>query len=278
MIETIETMGQPALRLSAPDGAQAVVLLHGATVVSWQDSGGVERLYLSPQAAAGPGRAVRGGVPVIFPQFAERGPGPRHGFARDRAWRVVETAERGGAAIAVLGLEDDEATRKLWPHAFAAELTVVVGGQALDIELDIVNRGAQAFTFQAALHTYLRVDDVRQARLHGLGGVAYEDMLHGGWHRQEFDTIGFVGAIDRVYVDVPGPLTLAAGGLGRLGIDADQFPDVVIWNPGADGASRLADLPDDDWPCMLCVEAGAIERPVLLGPGAEWSARQSFIA
>ena len=126
MIEPVSVLGQPAMRLVAPDGAEATVLLHGAHVVSWIPAGDQERLYLSPQAVAGPGQAVRGGIPVIFPQFNTRGPLPRHGFARNRAWQWAEQAERGGAAIGVLRLEADDATRALWPHGFSAELTVVV--------------------------------------------------------------------------------------------------------------------------------------------------------
>ena len=84
MIETVQVLGQPALRLTAADGAQATVLRHGAQIVSWIPAGDQERLYLSPIAAAGPGQAVRGGIPVVFPQFASQGPLPKHGYAPDR--------------------------------------------------------------------------------------------------------------------------------------------------------------------------------------------------
>ena len=85
-----EVLGQPALCVRAPDGAQATVLLHGGHVVSWIPAGADEQLYLSPAAgleALQSGQAIRGGVPVIFPQFAERGDGMRHGFARVSSWR-----------------------------------------------------------------------------------------------------------------------------------------------------------------------------------------------
>jgi glucose-6-phosphate 1-epimerase len=39
---------------------------------------------------------------------------------------------------------------------------------------------------------------------------------------------------------------------------------------------ELADLPDDDWLQMLCVEAAQIGRPVTLAPGQDWVARQGF--
>ncbi|MFM2053126.1 MAG: hypothetical protein RL456_1163, partial [Pseudomonadota bacterium] len=116
--------GQPAVRLRAPSGAQTTILLHGAHVVSWIPAGQEEQLYLSPTTKYGDGAAVRGGVPVIFPQFNQQGPLPKHGFVRNRAWQL-ETAEvRGEHAFAVLTLRDDAATRAIWPHAFTLELTV----------------------------------------------------------------------------------------------------------------------------------------------------------
>ncbi len=83
MSELIDFKGQSAIKLRTPDGAQAIVLLHGAQLVSWIPAGGKEQLYLSPQALYEAGKAVRGGVPVVFPQFEKRGPDrslPRHGW------------------------------------------------------------------------------------------------------------------------------------------------------------------------------------------------------
>lgn len=278
MIEAVTVLGQPAMRLVAPDGAQAIVLLHGAHVVSWIPAGDDERLYLSPSALAGPGQAVRGGIPVCFPQFAGRGPLPKHGFARTLAWEWAEGAERGGAAIGVLKLVSNETTRAIWPHDFEAELTLVVSGRQLDVELAVTNTGHAPFEFTAALHSYLRIDDLLKARLHGVYGLTYEDTLHDGERgHQEFDPIGFVGEIDRIYCDVKHPLELASA-LGRLHIDHEGLPEAVVWNPGPDKAAALPDLPDDDWRHFLCVEAGVIDTPVMLAPGAEWAGRQGFAA
>lgn len=275
MIEAVQVLGQPALRLRAADGAEATVLLHGAQIVSWIPAGDQERLYLSPSATAGPGLAVRGGIPVIFPQFGQRGPLPRHGFARDRAWRWVEGAARDGVAIGVLALGDDEATRAIWPHAFELELTLSVGGLELEVELAVANRGDTAFGFAAALHSYWRVDDLLRARLHGLYGTRYLDVATGLEQRQEIDPQGFVAAIDRIYFDVGEPLALATA-MGRMTISGDNFADAVVWNPGP--AATLADLPTGDWQRFVCIESAAIARPPELAPGDEWTARLSVTA
>src|SRR5512146_3353582 len=72
----------PKVILHGPDGAQAEVYLHGAQVTSWKAADGLERLFLSERSDFLPGSAIRGGVPVIFPQFNELGPLIKHGFAR----------------------------------------------------------------------------------------------------------------------------------------------------------------------------------------------------
>jgi glucose-6-phosphate 1-epimerase len=245
--------------------------------VSWIPAGDQERFYLSPTTQAGPGQAVRGGVPVIFPQFSQRGPLPRHGLVRTQPWQWVEGTVRAGAAIGVLRCTDDAASRAVWAHGFALELTLVVSGLQLDIELAVTNTGQDAFEFHAALHSYFRIDDLQRARLKGLHGVTYEDMLTGEVQPQEFDPQSFVGAIDRLYRDLTGPLTLASA-LGHLQIGGEGFADAVVWNPGPEQAAALPDLPADDWPHFLCVEAAAVHRPVRLAPGQDWSARLSLAA
>ena len=65
---------------------------------------------------------------------------------------------------------------------------------------------------------------------------------------------------------------------GALEIAMEGFPDAVVWNPWAERAAALPDLPDDGYRCMLCVEAAAIDRPVRLDAGATWSGRQVLTA
>lgn len=272
-----EFNGQPAVFLQAPDGARAVVLLHGAQVVSWIPAGGEERLYLSPTSRYGAGASVRGGVPVIFPQFAERGPGPRHGFARSRAWTLEEAVVRGQHAQAVLQLPADESTHALWPHEFLAEITVSVGGAQLDIELAVINTGDRPISFSAALHTYLATADVRKAQLEGLQAVGYTDSTTGEQHQQWGDVVTVIGEIDRIYHGVTRELVLREAGR-KLEITGSRFPDAVVWNPGPDKARALPDLPEDHWTRMLCVEAGQVVEPVELAPGDEWSAMQTLVA
>lgn len=45
------------------------VLLYGATIISWK-SGGEEKLWLSSGAKLDGSKAVRGGIPLVFPVSA----------------------------------------------------------------------------------------------------------------------------------------------------------------------------------------------------------------
>jgi glucose-6-phosphate 1-epimerase len=272
-----EFNGQPAVQLRSPDGAQAIVLLHGGHVVSWIPAGAEEQLYLSPSTALGDGAAVRGGVPVIFPQFNMRGSLPvKHGFARNRAWTLEQAQVRGQHAFAVLSLEDDVATRAIWPHAFRLEMTVSVDAGRLDMELAVVNRGEVAFDCAAALHTYLGVGDVRRAQLEGLMGQNYLDSVTGETREQWVDVVTIAQELDRIYWNAPDRLLLREPGR-RLTIASQGFEDVVVWNPGPDKGAALPDLPADGWLRMLCVEAAQIGTPIHLTPGEEWAGMQTLI-
>jgi glucose-6-phosphate 1-epimerase len=177
----------------------------------------------------------------------------------------------------VLRLGDDAATRAIWPHAFEAELSFSLGGQQLDVELAITNTGATPFDFSAALHTYLAVGDLQRTQLGGLLGARYTDSLSGHHQQQELDPFGFAGEIDRIYWR-PGATQNLVSPAGRLQISREGFDDAVVWNPGPAKAAAMADLPDDDWLQMLCVEAAQIGEPVILAPGQQWVARQGFKA
>ncbi|MGH6647684.1 D-hexose-6-phosphate mutarotase [Aquabacterium sp.] len=269
--------GQPALLIRSPDGAQTTVLLHGAHVVSWVPAGGTEQLYLSPTADYSAGKAVRGGIPVIFPQFEKKGPDrslPRHGFVRNRAWQLESQRQGTAHSQATLRLSDSEETRDLWPHGFELELTVSVSGSQLELELYVRNSGSTVWPFSAALHTYLAVSELARARLHGLQGLTYIDNLRNAEATEEHPEKSFSGEIDRIYEKASS--LLLTEGKRQLRIQSDNLPDAVVWNPGPDKCAALSDMPAPDWEHMLCVEAARILQPKTLSPGEEWTGRQSL--
>lgn len=268
------------VNLLAPDGAQARISLDGGHVLAWRPVGAAEQLYLSPRSEFVPGKAIRGGVPVCFPQFAERGPLPKHGFARTLPWELVSQDQGKDDALAVLRLRDSEATRALWPHAFELELSVRVSGRVLDVELACENTGETPLQFTTALHTYLRVGDLDAVSVEGLAGLRYYDSIKQAEALQRMDLLltGEKGVLDldRIYFGVKERPLVVTEDRRQVVITQQGFDDAVVWNPGPERVAKLADMPPEGWSEMLCVEAATIGHPVELAPGDSWVGRQSL--
>jgi glucose-6-phosphate 1-epimerase len=262
----------PKVVLRHASGSSAEVYLHGAHVTSWRDASGLERLFLSSRSIFSAGAAIRGGIPVVFPQFADQGPLPRHGFARTAEWTLASVTDgEAGPAEAVLRLADSPATLAAWPHAFALELRVRLA-DTLSVQLTVKNTGAEPFELTAALHTYLRVADVREVRVEGLEGVRYVDRAdHDDPRVEPSPHLRISGEVDRVYLDAPGDVHVRGPAGGGVSVERDGFPDAVVWNPGAEKGSALADMGPDEYRRMLCVEAAAVGQPVVLAAGGEWT-------
>lgn len=279
-VREITFHGLPALQLGLPSGDLAVVALQGAQVLSWVPAGGHERLYLSPRAVFDGHSAIRGGTPVCFPQFNQRGPLAKHGFVRNLPWQwdaaatPEERAESGVSASLVL--RDSAQTRAWWPHGFAARLTVTLTEGGLRIGLGAQNTGDSAWDFTMALHSYLAIPDIAQTRLDGLDGCARWDAVADVRDTQH-GAVTFDGEYDSVFT-APGPaLQLHSGGARPLRIEQSATcGNTVVWNPGAVLCARLADMPEDGFRHMLCVEAAAIDQPVTLAPGAQWAGWQQL--
>jgi len=254
---TSTTFGQlPAIRIAAPGGAEAIVTLYGAHLVSWKSADGQERMFLSTQSVLDGSKAIRGGVPVIFPQFAERGAGMRHGFARVSNWELADSGLDDDTAWAEFSLAPrmlPEQVRAAWPHAFALLLRVAVRADALSMTLTVRNEGLEPFPFAAALHTYHLVPDVCEVRIEGISS----------------DEISIIDKLDEVYPHVRGCATLSTSA-GTLRLEQDGFTDAVVWNPGAADTAALSDMADDEYQRFVCIEPALLD-PLTLAPGQAWT-------
>ncbi|SFU40300.1 D-hexose-6-phosphate mutarotase [Pseudoduganella namucuonensis] len=255
------TFGQlPAVSITAPDGAQAIVALYGAHLLSWKTADGKERLFLSERSPMDGGAAIRGGVPVIFPQFSTRGDGQRHGVARLSTWRLGATGDQGNMASAEFELTQDDVPARLaegWPHAFALRLRFTLDGDTLHMDFNVANSGAADFDFACALHTYYAVGEFNRTSLRGL---AQGD-------------IAFGPALDNIY-PAPERLELHTADT-RLRLEQRGFSEWVVWNPGEQGAAALGDMADHEFHDFVCVEPARVDkRP--LAAGAEWAGRHSI--
>jgi glucose-6-phosphate 1-epimerase len=244
-----------AVTLKAPGGAEAIVTLYGAHLVSWKTVDGRERMFLSAKSALDGSKAIRGGVPVIFPQFAARGTGMRHGFARVLPWRLADSGVANGEAFALFALTDADLPAQIaaqWPHKFALSLRVAIKASELTMTLDVHNQGDAPFPFAAALHTYHLVDDVSAVRIDGIQASA----------------ITIHDKLDEVFEGIGGTVSLK-GGSGSLLLEQQGFPDAVVWNPGAADTAALPDMQDDEYKRFVCIEP-ALLGPSILEPGQRW--------
>ncbi len=267
--------GLPAVELALPQGDTLRVTLHGAQVLSWV-SGGQERLYLSPKSAMDGQAAMRGGVPVCFPQFNQRGPMaeclPKHGFARNLPWQADAPVLSADSAQLCLHLQDNARTRVWWPQAFALQLHITLRPGALRISLKVHNTDVHPLVFSGALHTYLAVPDVTRAQLRGLGGQVEWDAV-ANTHANAADTLRFAAEFDRVYAASPQALRLN----DHLYIQQSaSWANTVVWNPAQALCQSLADMPEDGWRHMLCVEAAQVYEPITLSAGGRWEGWQQL--
>jgi len=255
--------------------ADAEVYLQGAHVTRWQPrSAAAPVLFLSARAAYAPGKAIRGGVPLIFPWFGPHATDrtkPMHGFARARSWRLVRAEPAPDGTVGLeLELDDDEATRAVWSHAFRARYRVTIG-DALGLTLEIVNASRAPFTFEAALHTYLTVGDVRAVAITGLDDTAYIDKVDAMTRKRHgAEPLRLTGETDRVFLGTRTRCVVHDRALGRrLAVDKTGSASTVVWNPWSAKAAEIADLEPEDWRRMVCVEtANAADDAVTLAPGA----------
>jgi glucose-6-phosphate 1-epimerase len=282
-----ELFDLPCLLLSCGD-SRAAIAQQGAQVISWRDAQGRERLYLSPQTGGAPrgasigvtslAPAIRGGIPVSFPQFSVRGPLLKHGFARSMLWSadtVSGNSFPAPSSVASFTLRDDACTRAIWPESFIAQLSVLLAPDRLAVTLTLTNNSATPWSFTGALHTYLRVRDIERTALAGLQDTRYQDATANNIEVLEPNALVTVsGELDRVYLSPPKSLQLLEDGKPSLRIAQTGFEDTVVWNPGPLLAQSLKDFPDEDWRNMLCVEAACAGKPVAIQPGATWTGSQ----
>ena len=264
--------GQPCHRLTLTNGDSVLVAQHGAHVISWV-SGGRERLFLSPKTVWDGRAAIRGGIPVCFPQFNQRGDLPKHGFVRNRPWALLAAVHGDSPNTLCFGFSANDSTRAIWPAEFEARLHVDLQAGQLCVTLQVRNLGTQALRFTGALHSYLAVSDIAQVRLTGLGGQKEWDS-RADVHQRAADSLQCVGPFDRVYSAPPAPMHLHDP-LGALEIsNSAGWADCVVWNPGAAGCALMPDMTPDAFERMLCVEAAQVFEPITVAAGGHWSGSQ----
>ena len=252
----------------------------GAHVASWRvKRTSDELLFRSKLAKLDGTKAIRGGVPVCFPQFSDMGPcAQSHGFARTSVWAVE--ALSATEVTMVLRRGDEAGDGDAFGGDYEARFTATLDGDALRTALRVTNAGKSCFEFTSALHTYFRVSDCAKTKVRGLRGTTYLDNLRArASAKDDEDAVEFSGEVDRIYTDAPSVLTIDDEALGRRFRVAktSTFPDAVVWNPALTDKTRgMSDFGDEEYREMVCVEVAGVKDKITVEPGETWEASQTI--
>eukprot|EP00177_Eucheuma_denticulatum_P000769 GFKZ01001389.1.p1 GENE.GFKZ01001389.1~~GFKZ01001389.1.p1 ORF type:complete len:377 (-),score=31.25 GFKZ01001389.1:972-2075(-) len=260
-----------------PSQQQVEVYLYGAAVTSWTTRG-EDHFWLSGTNKWQPGgKAIRGGIPICFPQFGPYGDLVQHGFARVSNWAIRSSDVLEDTSVTATFTMDSESTSEQvakWPHKFSADYTVTLSNSGLETKLAITNTGDKPFDFTCAFHNYFRTSTIREARIFGFEGVTSRNRLDADKTLPPLEDTGsgvlLSEETDRIFLNAPDELAMFDfASLKVLKIKkTPTLPDATLWNPfGAEGA-------DPDWEKFVCIEPACIDKPAVVQPGDTWVGAQ----
>lgn len=255
----------------------AELYLHGAHLTQWQPAGQEPVLFLSARSGFEPGKAIRGGIPLIFPWFgprtanacSDRTDGPSHGFARTQEWTLAFAAVAGDDLHLTLTLGPTDVSRSFGFDQFQVACNFILGAE-LRIQLSVANQSAAPLCFEEAFHTYLNVGDAQQIELIGLTDTDYLDKTDGMKRKHQKESpLCLTGETDRPYQNTKNPVTLVDPVFKRrITVDKSNSKSTVIWNPWETLCAKLADMEPTGWLTMTCIETANMgENAITLAPG-----------
>ncbi len=254
---------------------KAQIYLQGAHLTQWQPEGEQPAIFLSEKSQFIPGKAIRGGIPVIFPWFGARSAtaysprtdGPSHGFARTSNWEVVAVSIAAEQVRLEFRLRPNDVSRALGYDDFELKYNLHLG-TILDLRLDLYNFGTTPFYFEEALHTYFAVSDVEKISIEGLEDTDFCDKTDGfRLKHQREPLLTLSGETDRPYSNTKATIVLNDPGLQRrVIVEKSNSSTTVIWNPWIEQTAKLADMSSDEWRRMVCIETANVGGDAITVP------------
>ena len=251
--------------------ASAKISIYGGQVLSYLPHGQTEELlYLRKKAIYQQGKAIRGGIPICWPWFADDTSGygrPAHGFARNQQWKVLATMENtDGSTVVTLGLYDTDDSVAVWPYKFELKLDITVS-EKLEIKLTTKNTGRKSFEITQALHAYLNVGNINNLTIANLNGISYVDKTDNFVHKTQVGDVVITAETDRVYQSSPEELIVDDLDINRkIVMESRGCNTAVIWNPWKNTAESMVDLQDEDYKVFIGVEAANADGDVIMIP------------
>lgn len=273
------------------DGAEVEVYLFGATLTKFKTKSGKDVIWLSSTAKLDGTKAIRGGIPLVFPQFgAPIKEMAQHGFARNNTWKLRGHTDDG----VILTLDNTAATHDAWKYPYKLTFTIALSSESLTTTYSVENTGTEAFPFHSLQHTYLNVADISKTTVTGLRGQRFMDKTTADPAALTIETREVIRVeqfTDRIYVGptatgkgaqvkVSGPtMTVDVSGTSVLKGPDGPTPvnnDVVMWNPWEKNAKGMGDFDDDGYNRMLCIEPGLVSGFHLLPAGSTFDLVQEL--
>ena len=231
--------------------AEADLYLQGAHIANWTPRGQKPVLFMSSRSFFAPGKAIRGGIPIIFPWFGARSdgkPGPAHGYARTSEWTVQSTRLLDTGSVEITLTLSAEG-------AVAVRFTATVGTE-LAMSLEVSNGGSEPFRYEEALHTYFAVSDISNISVTGLENTTYIDKTDNFLKKKQYnEPIRIAKETDQVHLDTTSTCTINDPDWQRRIVVAKSGSEsTVVWNPWIAKTAGMADMAPDEWRNMVCVE------------------------
>ncbi|KAJ9080487.1 hypothetical protein DSO57_1024412 [Entomophthora muscae] len=263
--------------------SSAKIDLKGATVISWVVNG-QEILFLSSKADRTSKKAIRGGIPLVFPQFGKvESPNPvatlpQHGFARISQWKLDEENSSEASEFISVSFSLDSSDLKeqhsdlaeSWAYPFTLTYTVCLSAFSLSTTLKVCTTSEKELPITPLLHSYFATEDITQTFISGVKKGPFVDKTKSGAPTQEFsgEKIIISQEVDEIHFDAFGSdkvsLNFGSSVPYKLEFNSIELPDVVVWNPWIEKCIATQDLKDDDYLKFICVELGNIKKPFLL--------------
>lgn len=247
--------------------AQTQISLMGAHVLSYKPKAdNQERLWLSSNAKFDGKHAIRGGIPVCWPWFGDsHGQNdktlPAHGYVRKQIWRLVSCTDTEQGTELLL----EPTTNQGAGFSGEAKLSLkILVAERLTLQLITENVGSKPFNYTAALHSYFAIGDISQTELSGLSGH-YQDKTRDFRSFETPTPYQFFEETDRVHLCTQEAVLLKHSA-GETAITSKGHDSWVVWNPWQENAITMADMSDDGYQQMLCVET-AITQGLTVAPG-----------
>ncbi|WP_330959082.1 D-hexose-6-phosphate mutarotase [Photobacterium sp. 53610] len=256
--------GIDVVRILHPQ-CQAAISLFGGHLLSFRPKGHEDVIWMSEAADFSGHSAIRGGIPVCWPWFGKVA-SPSHGFARTSLWQLESFNDHKQGVTVTLTLHDSPKTHAIWPFRFLSRLHFDLG-ERLKVQITSTNTDYRPWTMSGALHTYLNVGDITQAKLTGLGNE-YTDSLAENQRFPSNGTLMIDDAVDRLYPESePSIMVEDPPHYRRLTVKNSGHNSAVVWNPWQEASAGMADMTPDGYITMLCVESALADQGITLAPG-----------